>query len=195
MEKQRQVVIIAGPTGCGESTITKEILSRFPNTTRLVTATTRPPRSGEELNKDYYFFTEQEFKEKEAQGEILESTYNEPRGVYYGTYAPDLNGKIAAGKIVIVNPDIVGAKYYKEHNDAVTIFIKAENIDVLVERIRARNPEMSEEELALRRQNAEAEIRDEEPYYDYVVLNRNGGLDEAVNEVVSILKTEGYNLR
>lgn len=195
MEKSKQVVVIAGPTGSGESTITKEILNRFPNTTRLVTATTRPPRSGEEPNKDYYFFSESEFKEKLTQGEILESTYNEARGVYYGTYAPDLNEKIANGKIVIVNPDIVGAKYYKEHNDAVTIFIKTESVDILIERIKARNPEMSEQELALRRLNAEAEIRDEQSYYDYVVLNRNGALEEAVNEVVSILQTKGYNLR
>lgn len=194
MEKSKQVVVIAGPTGSGESTITKEILNRFSNTTRLVTATTRPPRSGEEQNKDYYFFSESEFKEKLTQGEILESTYNEARGVYYGTYAPDLNEKIANGKIVIVNPDIVGAKYYKEHNDAVTIFIKTESVDILIERIKARNPEMSEQELALRRLNAEAEIRDEQSYYDYVVLNRNGALEEAVNEVVSILQTKGYNL-
>lgn len=194
MEQQRQVVVIAGPTGSGESTITKEILNRFPSTVRLVTATTRPPRSGEEPNRDYYFFTEEEFKDKEARGEILESTYNEARGVHYGTYAPDLKEKLEAGKIIIVNPDIVGAKYYKEHNNAATIFIKTDSVDILMDRIRARNPEMSEEELVLRRQNAEAEIRDEQSFYDYTVLNRNGALDDAINEVVGILKAEGYNL-
>lgn len=190
----KQVLVVAGPTGSGESTITNAIIARFPRFTRLVTATTRPPRSGEEPNVHYYFFTKDEFKAKEVAGEMLETTYHANRDVYYGTYAPDLKAKLDAGRIVIVNPDVVGARYYKEHYHATTVFIAPTSVDALIARIRLRNPEMSEEELALRRDNAEAEIRDEKPFYDYVVVNEDGKLDDAIEAVVEILRKEGYSL-
>ena len=191
---KKQVVIIAGPTGSGESTITKTLLSRFPDRfRRLVTATTRSPRTGEQNKIDYYFFTKEEFLAKKESGEILESTYVENRDAYYGTYAPDLEEKIASGHIILINPDIVGTKYYKANYDATTIFIKTPAIDDMIARIRQRNPEMSEEELVHRHEQAMKELEDE-PLYDYVVLNTDGKLDDAVNEVIEILRKEGYTL-
>jgi guanylate kinase len=191
----RHVVVIAGPTGSGESTITNELVSLFPtNVRRLVTATTRTPRSGEKNGVDYYFFTKEEFAEEKAGGSIPESTYIKNRDTYYGTYAPDLERKIREGHIVVINPDIVGARHYKEKYDAVTIFIVPESIDALERRIRERNPELPDSEIVKRRANAEAEIRDERSFYDYAVVNADGKLEQAVGEVVAILKKEGYNL-
>ncbi|MDO8561918.1 MAG: guanylate kinase [bacterium] len=190
---QKQVVVIAGPSGSGETTITNEIVKRFPETARrLVTATTRRPRAGEKNGADYYFLSEEDFARAKERGDILESTFITNRNTYYGTYAPDLNEKIASKKIVIANPDIVGARYFKEHFNAVTIFIVPESIDALERRIRERNPELPEAEVAKRRVNAEAEIRDEAPFYDYQVTNADGKLEKAVDEVVVILKKEGY---
>lgn len=190
----RQVVVIAGPTGSGETTITNEIVRRFARVKRLVTATTRPPRSGEQHGVDYYFFTKEEFAREKEAGRILESTYIPNRDTYYGTYAPDLEKKLAAGSIVVINPDIVGAKYYKEHYGAVTIFIAPEAIDALIRRIRERSPELSEQEIAHRRENAQREMENEQAFYDHVVVNADGKLSEAVDAVVEILKQEGYTL-
>ncbi len=191
----RDVVVIAGPTGSGETTITNEIVSLFPTRIRrLVTATTRPPRSGEKNGLDYYFFSKEEFEEEKAAGNIPESTYIENRDTYYGTYAPDLERKIREGYIVVINPDIVGARYYKEKYNAACIFIAPESIDSLEHRIRERNPELSNEEIAKRRANAEAEIKNEQSFYDYTVVNADGKLKQAVDEIVAILKKEGYNL-
>jgi guanylate kinase len=187
----KQVLVIAGPTGSGESTITQALLGRFPHMRRLITATTRAPRSNE-TGDEYYFFSKEEFLAKKEQGLILESTYQANRDVYYGTYAPDLEEKLAAGFIVIMNPDIVGARYYKEHHNATTIFLRPQNIEELMGRIQKRNPNISETELQHRRESAEAELRDEQPFYDYVVVNEDGGLERAINEVIDILKKEGY---
>ncbi len=192
---QRQIVVIAGPTGRGETTVTNEIVKRFSNRVRrLVTATTRRPRAGEKSGTDYYFFTKEEFARRKEDGDILESTYIPNRDTYYGTYAPDLKAKIDSGFIVIVNPDIVGARYYKEKYNAITIFIVPESVDAITRRIRGRNPELPESEIAKRRANAEAEIRDEQSVYDYAVTNVDGKLEETVQGVIDIMHKEGYTL-
>jgi len=191
----RKVVVIAGPTGSGETTVTNEIVRRFPKrVARLVTATTRAPRSGEKHGIDYYFFAPEEFTTLDEKGDILEKTYIANRDTYYGTLASDLNDKIASGKIIIVNPDIVGARFYKENFGATTIFIVPETINALEHRIRERNPELPDEEIAKRRENARSEIRDEESFYDYKVMNVDGKFEKTVDEVLAILKKEGYNL-
>ena len=191
----RSVVVIAGPSGSGESTITNEIVERYsPRIQRLVTATTRPPRTGEKNGVDYYFFSKEEFEREKKTGHILESTYIKNRDTYYGTYSPDLEKKIESGQLVIVNPDLVGARYYKENYGATTIFIVPENVDALERRIRERNPELPDIEVKQRRANAEAEIKKEKAFYDHVVVNADGKLEEAVKEVVAILKKEGYTL-
>ena len=193
--KERQVVVIAGPSGSGETTITNEIVKRFPNRVkRLVTATTRPPRAGEKNGVDYYFLTNEEFARSKERGDILESTYIPNRNTYYGTYAPDLKKKIDSGNIVFVNPDIVGARYYREKFNAVTIFIVPESIDALKRRIIERNPELGDEEVAKRRANAESEIRDEQSFYDYTVRNADGKLEDTVHDVMDIIRKEGYTL-
>src|SRR3989344_4369875 len=191
---KRSVVVIAGPTGSGETTITNEVVRMRPRVTRLVTATTRLPRPGERNGVDYYFFTKEEFAQEKEKGNILESTYIENRDTYYGTYKPDLDAKLGAGSIVVINPDLVGAQFYKKNYDATTIFILPESIDAIERRLRQRNPEFSDAEIAKRRANAEAEMENEKSFYDYVVTNADAKLEQAVAEVVAILKKERYTL-
>ena len=194
-QKSKQVVVIAGPTGSGETTITNEIVRRFPmRVQRLVTATTRRPRADEKNGVDYYFITEEDFMRYKKEGGILESTYILNRNTYYGTYASDLKEKLNSGKIVIVNPDIVGTRYYKKNFNAVTIFIVPESIDAVERRLRQRNPELSDADIVKRRANAETEMQNEKSFYDYTVTNADGKLKEAVDEVIAILKKEGYTL-
>jgi len=183
-----KVFIIAGPSGVGESTITNAIIKKFPNFARLVTATTRPPRLNEKNGISYYFFSKDKFKEKINTGDIVEHTYFPNRDVYYGTYKPDLEDKLRKGLNIIVNLDIIGAKYFKNNYKAVTIFIKPESLEDLQKRLVARDPKISTEELHKRLQNAESEIKNEEKFYDYSVINKDGKLDEAVKKVVAIIK-------
>ncbi len=191
----KQVLVIAGPTGSGESTITKEIIKKFPIFTRLVTATTREPRLNEKDKVDYYFFSEDSFKKEVTKGNILEHTFVPGRSVYYGTYKLDLDKKLSEGFNIIVNPDVVGARYYKEHHNAVTIFIKTESIDILKDRLVKRDPSISGEELAGRLKAAKYELDNEEDFYDYVIINAEGQLENTVKEVEEILKKEEYRLK
>ena len=188
----KNVLIISGPTGSGESTITKEIIRRFPAFRRLVTATSRAPRLREQNRLDYYFFSKAAFEEKIKSGEIIEYTYIKNRDVYYGTYKPDLEAKINQGYNVIANTDIVGTKFYKRRYGATAIFIKSDLEDIR-QRLKMRQPDISLTELGQRVENAAKEIAEEEVFYDYIVYNRQGQLETAIDQVVQILKQAGYS--
>ncbi len=186
--QKKQIIVIGGPTGSGESTITNALVERFPNFTRLVTATTRAPREGEKNEVDYYFFSKEQFLKEKASGNILEFTHIANRDIYYGSYKPDLEQKLADGKTIIINPDIVGAKYYKSNFGALTIFIEPESIEILSQRLKKRNPNISEEELSQRLENARQELEHEKLFYDVIIKNEEDKLDEAIEKVAAIIK-------
>jgi guanylate kinase len=181
------IVVISGPSGSGESTITKALLERLP-ARRLITATTRTPREGELDGRDYFFFSKERFETELRNGNILEHSYISNRDTYYGTYRPELERDLETEGIIIANTDIVGTKFFKNRFGAESIFIIPESLDSLARRLRIRNPEMSENELERRLENARQEIEEEKPYYDYVIENRDGKLSEAVNQAESYIR-------
>ncbi len=194
IDKKRRVLIIAGPTGVGESTVTKKTIEEFPIFKRLVTATTRAPRLNEQKKIDYYFFDKENFQKQIENGNIIEYTYIESRDTYYGSYRPDLNDKIKNGFNVIVNTDLVGAKYYKEKYNATTIFILPESLDSLRRRHLDRDPNVGVEELEKRMGDAQKEIDQEADFYDHQIVNEYGKLEETMNKVFDILRKENYLL-
>jgi guanylate kinase len=186
--QSKRVIVIGGPTGSGESTITNALVAQFPNFTRLVTATTRPMREGEVDGVDYHFFSKEQFLREIESGNILEHTYISNRDIYYGSYKPDLEKKLSDGKVVIVNPDIIGAKFYKQNFGALTIFIEPQSIETLATRLKKRNPDMSEMELGQRLENARQELEQEKPFYDVIIRNEDGKLSEAIEKAAAVIK-------
>src|SRR3989338_7616789 len=118
----KNILIISGPTGSGESTVTDLLIKKYPIFKRLVTATSRRPRLKEKNGRDYYFFSKAEFKKLIATGQIIEYTYIKNRDTYYGTYLPDLKKKLTAGYNLVANTDWVGTKFYTKHYRATSIF-------------------------------------------------------------------------
>ncbi len=192
--KNRRVLVIAGPTGSGETTLTLEIIKKYPVFRRLVTATTRKPRGKDKNGVAYYFFSEKKFKNEIKKGNIIEYTYIKNRNVYYGSYKKDLDKKLKAGLNVIVNPDVVGAKYYKKKYNATAIFLMPDSMKNLRSRLIKRQPEISKEELKRRLKNAKNEIKKEKKFYDFIVTNEEGKIRETADKIISILKKEGYEL-
>lgn len=190
---QKQVVVIAGPAGSGKDSIIKGVLEKCSNTVFAVNATTRAPRPGEEHGKNYYFFSNEEFLAKVAEGTIPEHYHRPETDTYYGLYKPALDANVAAGKVTLFQIQIVGAKYLKEHYDATTFFIMPPSLDAFEKRIRARAP-MSDAEWEERKRFTEREVSEEAPFYDYRIVNDDGKLEAAIDEVIEILRKEGYTL-
>lgn len=186
---------MAGPSGSGKNAIIREIRSRYPNCATLTSATTRVPRAGEVEGADYYFMDVDQFDAETAAGHIAGTRFTPLfGGVHYGIYLPDLQKKLAASKVVFAIVDITGARYLKQKYGATTIFVMPESIQQFRSRLRARNPEWSDAEYEMRMKITEEEIHIHAPQYDYRVVNADGALHETVQQVIEILRKEGYNL-
>jgi guanylate kinase len=179
-----RLVIISGPSGAGKSTVVRELMGDCPLPLALsVSATTRQPRKGEREGDDYFFLTAQQFAERQAAGDFLES--KEYAGNWYGTLQSQVSAGLAAGKLVILEIDVEGTLAVLErHPEALTIFVNVESVGELERRLRLRNTE-SEEALARRLATARRELA-QKHRYRYEIINRN--VPEAVREVCEILK-------
>lgn len=153
-----KLIIIAAPSGAGKTTVVKHILQQFPQLSFSVSATTRPIRQGETNGKDYYFLSEQEFKNRIANDEFVEweMVYV---GKYYGTLKSELQRVWNNNQHIIFDVDVEGGLHIKNkypHN-SLSIFINPPSLEVLKQRLTDRNTE-SEESLHERISKAEHEL-------------------------------------
>ena len=186
MKKRGLLFIIPGPAGSGKGTIVKRVreLAEFDFS---VSATTRAPRPGETEGVHYFFTDKEEFKRKIAAGEMLE--HAEYVGNYYGTPKKPVDDALSAGKNIILDIDVQGALQVKtKMPEAVMIFVLPPDFETLMRRIRGRGTE-SEEIIAKRMEKARFELQCFDRY-DYAVVNRDNGVEEAAGDVLSILKAE-----
>jgi guanylate kinase len=191
----KNVAVIAGPSGGGKNSILDALVERYPSCARLVTATTRNPRNGEVDGIDYHFLSTEQFMVALENGDILEHRDVVGLGTHYGVYKPDIDTKLGQGKIVLAHLDIVGARRLKALYGAVAIFVMPDSPEVLEHRIRARNPDMDDAEVMERIAIGKREMEEDVKEYDFTVINAQGRLDAAVDEVAAILTREGYDLK
>ncbi len=177
-----RLFVISGSSGVGKSTILKQVMQRMPDLQFSVSATSRAPREGETNGVQYFFVTEDAFKQMIAQGAFIEHDYH--MGNYYGTLKSEILNKTQVGPMVLdVEP--VGAMRVKElYPEAVLIYIAPPSLDVLEERIRKRN-DTPEDQIKLRRERAAWEHA-QQGKYNYVVVNDQ--LEECVQTVLHIIQ-------
>ena len=162
------LVVVAGPSGVGKSTVVREVLARDPRLWLSVSVTTRKPRPGEIDGVDYTFVSDAEFDHLVASGGLLEwATY---AGNRYGTPAEAVARVRAEGRPVVLEIEVQGARSVRERaSDAVLVFIAPPDRETLRERLVGRgteSPEILEERMNI----ADTELAAAQEF-DHVLVN------------------------
>ena len=140
MKNLKKLIIITGPSGVGKGTVVKELLDKDKDIWLSVSATTRNPRMGEKNGENYYFISDEKFKDMINNKEFLE--WAQFAGNYYGTPLSTVNEKIGMGFIVLLEIEVEGAKQIKEKfQEALSIFLLPPSMEELEKRIRDRGTE------------------------------------------------------
>jgi guanylate kinase len=187
-QDEGMLVLISAPSGAGKTTLCQRLLAAHPELTRAVTCTTRSPRAGERAGEDYHFLSDAEFNRKREAGEFLEHAV--VYGQRYGTLRSEVMGKLGAGRDVLLNVDVQGARSIQAvaAGDAVlrralvTVFLTPASLAVLEERLRRRGTE--DGEILRRRLGAARQEIEQWRGFDYLLISESIGEDLRRLEII-----------
>ena len=180
---QPKLIVISAPSGCGKTTIVREIFKRHPDMKFSVSATTRKQRSGEVYGKDYFFLSKDEFEQRIKNNELVE--WEKIYDNYYGTLKGEVDRALESGTTMIFDIDVKGALNIKKKypKDAVLIFIEPPSVEILQQRLTGRKTE-SDEVIRKRLERVPMELeRGKE--FDFRVVNDK--LEKAISDVDTII--------
>ncbi|HKH51988.1 MAG TPA: guanylate kinase [Mycobacterium sp.] len=181
---QAPVVVLSGPSAVGKSTIVRCLRERVPDLYFSVSVTTRAPRPGEVDGVDYSFVTAERFQQLIDEGALLE--WAEIHGGLHrsGTPAAPIREAAEAGRPVLIEVDLAGARAVKQAMpDVITVFLAPPNWEALESRLSGRGTE-SPDVMARRLATARAELAAQDDFDIRVV---NSELESACTELVSLL--------
>jgi guanylate kinase len=188
---QPLLVVISGPSGVGKDAVVKAIQKRGHPFHFVVTMTSRAPRPGEHEGIDYFFTSRDHFESMITADEFIE--YALVYQDYKGIPKEQIRQAFASGKDVILRVDVQGAAtLLRLCPDAVLIYLIPMNEREWLERLRNRKTE-TPESLALRIQTARSEL-EQLSRFDYVVVNADDRLEEAVDTITAIIDAEHHRV-
>ena len=165
-----KLILFCGPSGSGKTSLVHYLLKKYPLFTFSISATTRPKRKNELSGKDYYFLTDDEFKNKLANDEFLEweEVY---KGRFYGTLKSEVDRLSSEGKVVLFDVDVQGGlsikKYYGKK--LLDVFVMPPSLTELKKRLVARESETPESlEKRLEKSGHEMSFADK---FSYIIVN------------------------
>ena len=185
-----RLIVLCGPAGVGKGTVLGRVREQHPEIWLSVSATTRQPRPGEVDGVNYFFMPEQEFLDKEAAGEFLETA--DVFGLaHYGTPVKPVVEHLERNIPVILEIDIQGARSVKQRAgelgiEEMTVFIAPPSFEELERRLIGRGTETPEQQTK-RLETAKIELAAESEF-DKVIVNNV--VDEAADELWNLIATE-----
>ena len=181
----KKLFVLSGSSGVGKGTVLKGFLEKNPNFMLSISCTTRAPRPGEVDGVNYFFISQEEFKNCIENNKFLE--WAEFAGNFYGTKKKYINQCLAEGKDIILEIDTQGAlQVKKQMPEAVLIFICPPSYEALENRLRGRHTE-DEATIQKRLQQVKIELERAEKF-NYKIVNDN--LDEAIKNLEEVIKGE-----
>ena len=177
MEQQGKLIIFSAPSGSGKTTIVRQLLQIFPQFEFSISATSRLPRGTEQNGIDYFFLSQEEFRQKVAEDAFVEweEVYN---GTCYGTLKSEMQRIWQKGNVIIFDVDVMGGINLKNifGENACSIFIMPPSIEELQKRLEGRGTDNAET-IAKRVAKADFEIS-KATEFDSIVVNDR--LEDAV---------------
>lgn len=185
MKQYNKIIILTAPSGSGKTSISKFLLTLFPNLSFSISAATRKAR-GEEVNgKDYYFMSEDEFRQHIKNDDFIEweMVYE---GKYYGTLKSELERIWSMGKVPILDIDVHGGIHVQREYpiNTLSIFVKPPSVEELRKRLESRGTE-SADSINTRVNKASYELSFAH-HFDHVIVNDD--LNKACKEAEQIVK-------
>lgn len=181
------LLILSSPSGAGKSTLARRLMEWDITLRFSVSATTRPPRPGEEEGREYYFRSREAFEDMVNSGQMLE--HAEVFGNYYGSPRGPVEAAMAEGRDTLFDIDWQGGQQIRNSalgRDVVSVFVLPPSIAELERRLRGRGQD-SDAVIAGRMAKSQAEIS-HWAEYDYVIVNHE--IDKAFKELTTILEAE-----
>lgn len=187
MSNTGRLFVITGPSGAGKDSVLNAARDRGMQFGQVVTTSTRQMRPDESNGKPYYFVDREQFQAKVQEHAMIE--WAEVYGNLYGCTKQEVEQKLKENTVVIVKVDPQGARSYKAMvPDAVTIFIMPPSYEYLEKRLVNRETD-SKEVIKQRLAVAQKELENLLDW-DFLVVNEEGKLDEAADEVIEIIKKQ-----
>jgi guanylate kinase len=184
---QGLLFVLSAPSGTGKDTVINALKKQGMDFHVVASVTTRLPRVGESEGHPYHFVDQKTFEHMIADNELLE--YAKVHGNWYGQPIQPIRSNLQAGRDVLLKIDVQGAATVrKKVPGAIYIFLIPGSIDELIERLAGRHTE-TEAERQRRLSDAQNELAQRDRY-DYVVVNRQGQLAEAVETLKAIIMAE-----
>ena len=180
--RRGRLVVITGPSGVGKGTVVRSLLAERPEMAFSVSATTRAPRPGERDGVQYRFLSDEEFDSLIAADAFLE--WAEIFGYRYGTPAAPVEEVLSAGRDVILEIDVQGARRVRSKvPEAILVFLRPPSEGELARRLEERGTEAAAD-LERRLTEARSELA-EAGWFDHQVVNDR--VERAAAEVLAII--------
>ncbi len=178
------LLVISGYSGTGKTTIRDRVLTKIPDAEFSLSVTTRLPRKNERNGVDYEFVNTESFQAMIGKNEFLE--WEEVHGNFYGTPVQPVEKALKCQKLLIFDVDVIGGLSIKNrYRNAILVFLKPQNIDILKKRLQYRHTDSPEEiELRLKRIPKETELSKK---YDAIITNTE--IDKTTDEICKVIRT------
>ncbi len=189
-ESRGSLIILSAPSGGGKTTLVTALRRRHPEFGYSVSATTRPPRSGEQNGIDYFFLDVSTFQRKIEENAFAE--WAEVHGHLYGTLRDQIHDRLNQGESILMDVDVQGGIALKKvFQDAITIFILPVSMNVLEQRLRRRGTD-DESIITQRLETARTELTFSDQY-DFQVINDR--IDDVVKEIEAIINGINHSIK